>query len=1437
MEEIEQNAITPSLTSLRLNYDVFLSFRGEDTRKNITNNLYNALYSQGIRVFRDNEGLSQGDEIAPGLMEAINDSAAAIAIISPRYASSRWCLEELATICELGKLVLPVFFRVDPSDVRRQKGPFMVDFENLEARFGVEKAVRWRNAMERVGGISGWVYNNSDESQLIQSLVKRVLHELSNSPMIVAPFVVGIDYSLEELIRLLDVKRNGVKILGLHGIAGVGKTTLSKALYNKLACHFTHRTFILNAKEIATQQGIVSLQKKIIQGLFPSKPFSFSPNNAHDGRVKFRRMLQETRILLVLDDVDYVSDDVNILEALIGGKNWFFEGSRVVISTRNREVLPEDIVNETFEMRELGDTDSLKLFSYHAFKRPELSPPFHNISRQIVSITGGLPLALEVFGSFLFDKRSEEEWLDALEKLKQIRLPRLQDILKISYDGLDDEEKCIFLDVACLFLGQLDKKVEDVIDVMKGCGFRARIAFDTLTARSLIKVIDGGDLWMHDQIRDMGRQIVMEEGLFNHGNRSRLWDAAEVLSVLQEGKGTQHIQGIILNQQHKSSKIKSTKAITREQFQQAPSLSSALAYIKELYKQQFQHDAKETNELVLKTEVFDPIVNLRLLQIDNVKLEGNLGKLPSSLKWLQWKRCNLSSYYSNDYPSELAILDLSESQIERIGSREWTRSRKKAANKLKVMNLSDCHKITAIPDLSMHRALEKLIAERCSALQRIHRAIGNLKTLCHLNLRDCRNLVEFPSEVSGLKNLEKLILSGCSRLKQLPEDIGKMKSLQELLLDGTAIEKLPQSIFRLTKLERLSLNNCHSFKRLPRLLGNLSALKELSLNGSAVEEVPDSIGHLQNLHTLSLIWCGSLAAIPNSLGKVKSLANLWLYGSVIEIMPDSIGSLYYLRSLSLGKCQYLTALPVSIKGLSSLVELQIDNVPFRSLPDHVGALHSLKTLEIRNCARLGSLPHSIGELLALRTMTITRNDAITELPESVGKLQNLVILRLTKCKRLCKLPSSVGELKNLVHLLMEETAVTVLPESFGMLSSLMILRMGKKPFCQVLQSTEITGSATYAETGTAPIVLPASFSELSLLKELDAHAWRIVGKIPDDFEKLSYLEIINLGHNEFSHLPSSLKGLHFLKKLLIPYCKQLKALPPLPSSLLEIDAANCGSLESIHEISELKFLRELNLANCMSLVDIQGVECLKSLKMLHMAGCNVSCASIVGSKLDKVAVKNLDNFSIPGTEIPSWFTPSEVHFSRHENNEIKAVIIAIVVSVDCAEPDNLRDELPVIPNIFAKIVRANRPVYTTGMYLKGVPTTPEDQVYLCRYQDYHPLASILEDGDIIQVGLGNLPITGIELKKCGIHLVYECDDDYEGNEESLDESQQSVSERLTRFYGASDRESNIFSSDSAQEDGEGERTQSFFSFVKEIFCALKYLLFRRFSTHERGFFI
>lgn len=153
------DSISSTPASFRLRWDVFLSFRGEDTRNTITQNIYNSLCEHGIRAFRDDDGLNRGDEIAPSLIDAIYDSAASIIILSPNYGNSRWCLEELAKIYELNRLILPVFYEVNPSDVRRQQGPFKQDFMRHEEKFGEKMVLKWRKAMEKVGGISGWVFN------------------------------------------------------------------------------------------------------------------------------------------------------------------------------------------------------------------------------------------------------------------------------------------------------------------------------------------------------------------------------------------------------------------------------------------------------------------------------------------------------------------------------------------------------------------------------------------------------------------------------------------------------------------------------------------------------------------------------------------------------------------------------------------------------------------------------------------------------------------------------------------------------------------------------------------------------------------------------------------------------------------------------------------------------------------------------------------------------------------------------------------------------------------------------------------------------------------------------------------------------------------------------------------------------------------------------
>nr|POE57253.1 disease resistance protein tao1 [Quercus suber] len=872
---------------------------------------------------------------------------------------------------------------------------------------------------------------------------------------------------------------------------------------------------------------------------------------------------------------------------------------------------------------------------------------------------------------------------------------------------------------------------EDILDALKGCGFRAEIAVTVLRARSLIKVFEDNSLWMHDQIRDMGRQIVLDESPVDPGMRSRLWDRDEIMTVLKGEKGTRRIEGIVLDFQRRPIvQDASGERISWENLKRTPNFTSALTYAKERYKKFLQDNAEKEREVVLCTKPFESMVNLRLLQINHVRLEGKYKYLPAGLKWLQWKGCPLKALPSEFLPRELSVLDLSESRIEQV----WGWYSNKVAEKLMVIKLRNCYDLADIPNLSGHQTLEKLVLEGCCRLTKIHESIGNMSTLLHLNMKDCSNLIKFPTDISGLEHLENLILSGCSKLKKLPNDLGSLKCLKEFLLDETAIEELPTSIYHLTKLEKLSLKRCQFMTTLPECIGQLCSLKELSLNHSAIKEIPDSVGSLSDLEILSLIGCKSFTIIPDSVGNLMSLTKLLIYGSAIVVLPPSIGSLSFLKELSVGKCLSLIELPDSIERLGSLVEINLDWTSITQLPNQVGDLKMLRKLEMLNCKHLKFLPESIGSMLALMTLNIS-NAKITELPESIGMLENLITLRLSNCTQLYKLPASIGNLKSLQRLLMGETAVAELPESFGNLSSLMILEMPKKPYFELPRNS----------VPNSP-VLPTSFSNLCSLKELNARAWKLCGKIPDDFKKLSSLEILNLGHSNFFSLPSSLMDLSKLKKLLLPNCEELKSLPPLPSSLVEVNVADCPALERVSDLSNLESLEELNLTNCEMAVDIPGLECLKSLRRLYMSGCK-TCSSVVKRRLSKVSLRNMFSLSMPGSKIPNWFSQEVVKFSERKNLKIKGVIIGVIVSFSHQIPDNLRDQDPLLTGIRANIVKLNRPVFNAMLDIKGVPKTHEDHLYLSRFPEWHPLSFSLKDDYKIHVTIDDPPyIEGLKLE-------------------------------------------------------------------------------------------
>ena len=147
---------TPSI-SRTSTYDVFLSFRGEDTRYIFTDHLYSALGRRGIRTFRDDK-LKRGEAIAPELLKAIEESRFSIIVFSENYARSTWCLDELVKIMEckdMGHAVFPIFYHVEPSEVRKQSGRFGEAFAGYEENWK-DKIPRWRRALTEAANLSGW---------------------------------------------------------------------------------------------------------------------------------------------------------------------------------------------------------------------------------------------------------------------------------------------------------------------------------------------------------------------------------------------------------------------------------------------------------------------------------------------------------------------------------------------------------------------------------------------------------------------------------------------------------------------------------------------------------------------------------------------------------------------------------------------------------------------------------------------------------------------------------------------------------------------------------------------------------------------------------------------------------------------------------------------------------------------------------------------------------------------------------------------------------------------------------------------------------------------------------------------------------------------------------------------------------------------------------
>ncbi|KAK2993881.1 hypothetical protein RJ640_003993, partial [Escallonia rubra] len=745
-------------------YHVFLSFRGEDIREAFLDHLYHALERAGYRTFRDDDELERGENIKAGLEKAIQQSRSSIVVFSENYASSHWCLDELVKIVERRRrtsefVLLPVFYHVDPSHVRNQKGSLAAAFAEHEERFSKVRIRGWREALREVADLAGMVLQNQadgHEAKFIQKIVKvienRVIHPVLDLPS----NLVGMDSRVKDIDSWLQNGSSDGEIMVLYGMGGIGKTTIARYVFNLHHSRFESSSFLASIREtFEKSDGPINLQRQLLADISKRKKTEIS--SVDDGINKIKHVMSHKKVLLVFDDIDQKKQ----LDAILGMKDWLYPHSKIIITTRNVRLLMAHASKlKIHNVDGLNYDDSHKLFGRYAFRQDPPSERLVQLSEKVVHQCEGLPLALQVLGSTFCGRADENEWLSLLAKLQDIPDNEISRKLKISYDSLDDHDRNFFLDVACFFVGE-DKDYMETILV--GCGVHTTIGIKNLMDRCLLRVDKYNKVMMHQMLQDMGREIVRQESPEDPGNRSRLWHHEESFSVLKDNSGTEYIKGLALDRRM----LKEDRTVFR--------VNGAKGRRFGFFSWPVMNSASNSDEMDLKADAFSTMCRLRLLDINYLHLTGSFKGFPKKIKWLRWRGCPLESIPS-DFPLQsLVAIDMSYSKL----GPGWCGT--KLLGCLKILDLSHCHGLTRTPDFSISRVpiLERLILKGCKSLIEVHESIGNLEnSLVYLNLEDCTSLSKLPRNTAMLKVLKALIISGCWNLVEFPMGMEKLEALR-----------------------------------------------------------------------------------------------------------------------------------------------------------------------------------------------------------------------------------------------------------------------------------------------------------------------------------------------------------------------------------------------------------------------------------------------------------------------------------------------------------------------------------------------------------------------------------------------------------------------------------------------------------------------------------
>lgn len=454
-----------------MKFDVFVSFRGIDTRRTFVSHLFLALFKEQFKTFKQEEEIPLNQPASSQVIEAIENSEIAIVVISKNYTASVSCLDELAKITECWKkqslVVAPVFYEVDPSDVLEQASNLGEDNDGGNSN-NLEKVERWRNALASLVDIYQEVYSSQWEDggssededtdastisrlmshvsellrphvqmsavkgksdptgvatsrmELVRDALRRIAWRIMNAqtlnsfkptparsityyqsqlapPSIDFNSLVGMDRQMKEVEALL-LSMDSIDEMGIWGDQIlVGKTTLARCVYQKISPQFQDHYYYFEKNSQNSARGIDStcLLEEITRAA--ALATSLAPDSSLFEVVNAN--LGHRKVLLIVD-----FSGIGQLENIRKIASRFGPGSRLIFVTQGNYDLLRCGIKHLYEVETLRYDEALQLFSQYAFKREHVPREYYRLSVRAVLITGRIPLALKVFGSFLHGK-------------------------------------------------------------------------------------------------------------------------------------------------------------------------------------------------------------------------------------------------------------------------------------------------------------------------------------------------------------------------------------------------------------------------------------------------------------------------------------------------------------------------------------------------------------------------------------------------------------------------------------------------------------------------------------------------------------------------------------------------------------------------------------------------------------------------------------------------------------------------------------------------------------------------------------------------------------------------------------------------------------------------------------------------------------------------